>query len=223
MPNADLVQRFAEARGPATRLGFLNEDGTPGPRWYDADNPMRANPLVRKIMDPQQQPKPAYAYAQAIAPRTIMEIPPTRFLGDGSAIEISRFALNPGEAFYRQLLPGAAFAYAPPRMFASGDLPLLTASGVDPSILVYAAWYLRHSAALTDSRAHVLEIVEESATDVGPDPEALQIESGRDRWADYFSRISRWVSTPPQNAGVPSGAESLHEQMVRLYGPGAGE
>jgi hypothetical protein len=199
---------LVEGRRLAIKLGYINEDGSPGPRW----GPTYAQPA-------------AYApvYAQAIAPRAIMEIPPTRFLGDGSALEISRFALNPGETFYRQHLPGAAFAYAAPKMFATGDLPLLTASGVDPSILVYAAWFLRHTAALTDSRAHVLEIVEESATDLGPDPEALQIDSGRDRWQDYFARISRWVSTPPQSEGLPAGNQTLQEQMLRLYGPGGGE
>ena len=70
---------------------------------------------------------------------------------------------------------------------------------------------------MTDSRAHVLQMIEESQNDQ-PDPEALQIEAGRDAWQNYFTRISQWVSTPPQ--GQPSGNQTLQEQMRRLYRPG---
>jgi hypothetical protein len=205
MPDVDLV----EGRRLAIKLGYINEDGSPGPRWA----PTYAQPA-------------AYApvYAQALAARTIMEPPPALFLGGGTSLEISRFALNPGEALYRQMLPGARFAYAAPKMLASGDLPLLTASGADPSVLMHAAWYYRHSAAMTDSRAHVLEIVEQSLDNTQLDPEALQIEAGRDRWQEYMLRIGAWVSAVPQQVGVvPEGNREFQEQMQRLYGPGGGE
>jgi hypothetical protein len=189
---------LAKARELAIKLGYINPEQTV---------------YAQRTVYPQVLGRPPL----------IAEMPPTRYFQTGTAIEINRFALNPGEALYRQMLPGASFAYAAPTMFATGDLPLLTGSGVDPSVLVWCAWYLRHSAALTDSRAHVLEIIEESANNsLTPDAEALQTDLGRDRWQNYSARISQWVSAPPRQS-LSDGAQEIRAQMQRLYGPGAGD
>jgi hypothetical protein len=226
---------LAEARRLAIKLGFVNDDGTPGANWFAADNPLREMKAIREYMDPKVitpasqsfgYAQPAYA-PQALSagrPPVITELPPDRYFQTDNTVELDRFAGNPGETLYRTILPGAKFAYAAPTMFAAGDLPIITGSGVDPQVLMWCAWYLRHSAALTDSRAHVLEIIE-SSSDTVPDPEGgLQTDRGRDRWQDYRQRIGQWVSTPPQALiSLTDGDRLIKEQMQKLYGPDAGE
>ena len=95
-------------------------------------------------------------------------------------------------------------------MFGSGDLPLITGSGVDPALLAWCPWYLRHSGAFTESRAHVLAIIEEGLDD-DPDTERLQTESGRGNLQQYLARIATWVTTP-----MPE-AEMSDEEVDRIF------
>jgi hypothetical protein len=112
-------------------------------------------------------------------------------------------------------LPGATFAYAAPTMFATGDLPLITGSGVDPAVLKWTPWHLRHSAAFSPSASHVLQIIEAGLSgDI--DPDRLQTSDGQDQLQAYFGRIAEWVSAP-----VPD-QEPSEEEMSRLFGPGPG-
>jgi hypothetical protein len=204
---ADITEQ--ELRDLIVRLGYSDDGYTlKAPSVATASTAFGSTPLT---------------YAQAIGrPPFVAEMPPSRFFSISDPVELDRFALNPGEAIYRQLLPGARFAYSAPTMFASGDLPIITGSGVDPSLLVWCAWYYRHSAALTDSRAHVLEIIEESASPA-PNPDELQTPLGRDRWQNYLTRVNAWVSTPPPQKGLPTGTQALQDQMRELYGPNGGQ
>jgi hypothetical protein len=94
----------------------------------------------------------------------------------------------------------AQFVGQEPTMFASGDLPPNTARGVDPSILQWSAWEMRHSAAYAESRAQVLEIIEASANGLATDPQIaaeLSNQRGRDGLSDYLARVNEWAATLP--------------------------
>jgi hypothetical protein len=157
----------------------------------------------------------SYSALTYSAPQVIMEKPPIQYLRtQGSAeAQLDRFSMNPGEAWFRSIMPGATFAGPAPEMFNSGPLPPITASGLDPSVLARCAWPLRHSAAYTESRARVLMIVEESASPE-PDYDSLQIDAGRDALQDYMLRISSWVVEPTDQ---PIGMEELEQQAAQLW------
>lgn len=127
---------------------------------------------------------------------------------------INRYALRPGREFVAQALPGAQLdANAEPTMFASGDLPPLTGSGADPSVLAWCSWEMRHSAAYANSRSQVLEIVEASAEGIVEDE--LQNEPGRHALASYVARVRSWASTMPSEPDrVPT-----EEEMASWFPP----
>jgi hypothetical protein len=135
----------------------------------------------------------------------------------GMQTPINRFSMNPGAEYF------AAIPGDPPSMFGTGDLPIITGSGVDPSVLRWVAWPLRHSAAFTQRRDEVAIMVELSM--VG-DPEAwendadLQNEAGRQSLNDYWARVFTWVSTLPTDASGLS--ELTPEEIARLYPEGTG-
>jgi hypothetical protein len=49
-----------------------------------------------------------------------------------------------------------------PSMFAAGDLPVFTASGVDVDVLRFVPWTDRHSVATTANRAEVFQMVQDA-------------------------------------------------------------
>ena len=77
-------------------------------------------------------------------PPQILERSAGRWLGN--QVNVDRYAANPGGDYYSALIPGLS---NPPTMFATGDLPIMTASGVDPAMLRWVPWTIRHSAART--------------------------------------------------------------------------
>jgi hypothetical protein len=113
------------------------------------------------------------------------------FGGNGPTFLVDRYSLNPLIDFARQL-PGGLPAGNPPTMFAAGDLPLLTASGVDVELLRWVPWYLRHSAAATPNPAHIFHILEDTSEE-----DALQNKAGTDAWFRYRSEVTRWLTAPP--------------------------
>jgi hypothetical protein len=113
----------------------------------------------------------------------------------GSRYRIDRFALAPGREYVAQAVPASEVVGEGPTFFASGDLPPLTGSGVDPSILQWCAWEMRHSAAFTDSAPHVLEIVEASAE--GIIEAELQNEAGRSALNRYIGAVHTWAKHHP--------------------------
>lgn len=111
-------------------------------------------------------------------PPTVMELPPQELMVGSQPIPLDRYALRPGGDYFRKALgPNAQFAGPEPTMFAHGDLPHFTASGIDPQQLRWAPWWLRHSAAYTESRALALTIIEQIDLD---DSRELQTAGGRD-------------------------------------------
>jgi hypothetical protein len=123
-------------------------------------------------------------------PPSIVEQPP-----DWTNIpaNLDRYAANPLVEYYRSAMPGAEFVGPEPTMFLHGNLPVITASGLDPAILRWVPFWARHDAALTESRGRVFALIEE-----GDDPPiGLLSQAGRKGWEEYAGRVSSWVSTMP--------------------------
>ena len=84
-----------------------------------------------------------------------------------------------------------------PTLFATGDLPPFTTSGVDPSILEGLPYHWRHAAAYESDRSVVLDWLEQ----VAQDRDAFGRAGGRQHpgLLEYQVRMERWVaglSTP---------------------------
>lgn len=107
-----------------------------------------------------------------------------------------------------------AFRPTPPTLFASGDLPTYTASGLDPAELTRVPWYARHAvaaaAALEDAQALI-------AFYGGTDGVAMAAETRRHQGnRDYEARVWEW-------AGAGEEAAELAEQGTGASArPGAG-
>jgi hypothetical protein len=128
----------------------------------------------------------------------------------GMQTPVNRFSLNPGSEYYATI-PGT-----PPTMFAAGDLPIITGSGVDPSVLRWVAWPLRTTAAFTESRSSVAQLIELS---LDGDPETyyeLVSDAGTAAMRAYWDRITGWVSTPEQPGPLTA------EDYAQLYNDGNG-
>jgi hypothetical protein len=152
--------------------------------------------------------------AGAGGPSPVYEAPPSRIFPIGNQnIQVDRYAANPAEAFYRQLLAGTTLVGSAPEMFGAGPLPAFTASGVDPAQLRWVPWTHRHTAAVADSRSTVLLLVEAGLQGI-LDPEDQQSPSGHSLWTDYMQRIAAWVQTQP----VDDQTANIDEQLRRVYG-----
>ena len=96
---------------------------------------------------------------------------------------INRFSLNPGGDYY------AGISGTPPTMFGAGDLPVITGSGVDPSILRWVAWPIRTTAAFTESRGTVAMLIE------------VSLEGDPEEWHDCSALTGgqHWTPTSPRS------------------------
>jgi hypothetical protein len=121
---------------------------------------------------------------------------------------VDRYSLRPGVDFVRQLLPGAVFVGAEPRMFnsGSGDLPRITGCGESPDVLRFLPWQLRHAGFATASRAHLAALLEEGADG---DPDNLQTKEGRQLLGSYFVRVRSWAIEPPESAPTDEEIDAL--------------
>jgi hypothetical protein len=78
---------------------------------------------------------------------------------------------------------------APPTMFADGDLPVFTASGIDPRELLKVPWYARHAVAAAPSAATVFEAIEQFAQD----PMDWQGKYQHGGAQEYATRVRTWL------------------------------
>jgi hypothetical protein len=107
-------------------------------------------------------------------------------------VQLDVYGTNPLVEDARQSTGAYASAIresAPPTMFADGDLPVFTASGVDPRELLKVPWYARHAVAAAPSAATVLEAIEHFAHDA-IDWEGKYQHNGA---LDYTTRVSTWL------------------------------
>jgi hypothetical protein len=217
----------AEAQWKANWWARLKATDTTGETVIGpADNPLARLDQPRIETDPitgrqtykgsfQAQPQAALGISSASVGSPPIMLEYTRNQWIGMQTPVNRFSINPGAEYY------AAIPGTPPTMFGVGDLPIITGSGVDPSVLRWVAWPLRHSAAFTSSRADVAIMIELSM--IG-DPEAwqndqdLQNEAGRQSLNDYWARVFTWVNTLPADG---NGLGDLTpEEIARFYPDG---
>jgi hypothetical protein len=188
-----------------------------------ADNPLARFDQPRIETDPitgrqtykgsfAAQPQAAFSGGSSSpvgSPPIMLEYTRSNWIG-GMQTPINRFAMNPGSEYYSNI-PGT-----PPTMFAAGDLPIITGSGVDPSVLRWVAWPLRTTAAFTESRASVAQLIELS---LDGDPETyyeLLSDAGTAAMRAYWDRITAWVSTPEQPGPL------TEEDYAQFYNDGNG-
>lgn len=107
----------------------------------------------------------------------------------------------------------AAAIEAPPTMFTVGDLPLFTASGIEPATLLELPWMARHAAAAASERARVARIFEQCR------PRTEEALAVADSYADaegareYRVRVDNWISgnTAAQRAAASPFPEPMTE------------
>lgn len=118
------------------------------------------------------------------------------------------YAANPLADAYRETnretYAAAVNGGAPPTLFSSGDLPVFTASGIDPSLLARLPWTVRHVAARADlATAHRLfdeYLPNGQRDDAIEKADSAAMTHGNDLAnIEYQQRVSLWVRT----SGVP--------------------
>jgi hypothetical protein len=236
-PAADLVARYqahferkgdsaAEAKTKAEFWAQLKQSAPAGSMVMDpdmnVDDHLMQWRMERAGLDPSSITNDArqsiYAVQASTAggPPLAKEPPPSYYFPITNGITVDRYSMNPGEDFYRQLLAGSSFDGPAPTMFGSGPLPVITASGIDAQQLRWVPWFYRHTAALTESRALVVSLIEQGLTGA-IDPLAYQTIEGREPWQEYAGRIAQWVQAVP----LDEQSSGIDEQIARLYGPGS--
>jgi hypothetical protein len=138
---------------------------------------------------------------EALAPGTARAIPATIAAaapaGPPAGADPRWFAANPAlDDLARQhpaiVRAAAGRTTAPPTLFAGGDLPPFTASGIDPHVLMSVPWPVRHRIAATTSRAEALDLIEEFAD---PADAPMASEYMRDMGnRDYQARVLKWAA-----------------------------
>lgn len=117
-------------------------------------------------------------------------------------VEIDAFALNPFLDDLRQTTPGevekaTAHDRNVPTMFSAGDVPIFTASGFDPNLLLRLPWSVRHKAALSDNATEVAEIFERCGGGKIDDVYAAEMLGSGDEGLDqYKHRLEVWLNAP---------------------------
>jgi hypothetical protein len=138
----------------------------------------------------------------ASRPEPVLEPMPLELAGRHQDVLVGRYALRPGVDFVKAVMPEATFPGEAPEMFSTGVLPVFTASGIDPELLRNVRWTLRHAAAMSSSRALVLQMIETGDAN-------LQTREGQDALTSYFAEVWRWATTPPPTEPTDDEAASL--------------
>jgi hypothetical protein len=134
-------------------------------------------------------PKTATSW-NANRPEPMLEPLPLELAGRHQDVLVGRYALRPAVDFVKAVMPEATFLGEAPEMFSTGVLPVFTASGIDPELLRNVRWTLRHAAAMSASRALVLQMIETGDAN-------LQTREGHEALTTHFGEVWRWATTPP--------------------------
>jgi len=102
-------------------------------------------------------------------------------------------------------------------MWATGNLPAFTVSGVDPSVLASLPAGVRHAAAALPTRAALMALVDQQAG--APDGTIIRSPG----WDEYQARVTNWGSglhadADPVPAPTPEDEDAL---MSSMFGPDA--
>jgi hypothetical protein len=112
----------------------------------------------------------------------------------GPTIDIDIFDLNPYVTLVRQLPAADGISGEPPSMFSAGDLPIITASGLDPELLRWIPWTHRNSAAASGNPAEIYTMIEEADA---LSQEVLQNRQGVEAFQRYRAAVWAWATKPP--------------------------
>lgn len=110
-------------------------------------------------------------------------------------VEVDAFGRNPLLDDARQVMPHMASRLASaPTLFATGDLPLVTASGNPPSMLNQLPARLRPGAARA-SQQRFAELVLDCATEDGAAYALMYAPEANDPgWYEYEQRMRDWLA-----------------------------
>lgn len=121
------------------------------------------------------------------------------FINPTKTVRVDEFGRNPLAEDIRQASPevyaeSVTDSGPPPTLFEAGDLPLFTASGIDPQLLLQLPWSVRHPAARADA-GEAQRLFER----FGGDPEAAADDGRATYWShegndEYRARLERWAS-----------------------------
>jgi hypothetical protein len=149
------------------------------------NDPWRAGPIVSAVL----------AEGDAVPP---------------GAVAVSAWDLNPLVAYVNQTAgPGYG---EPPGLFSNGDdVPLFTASGIEPADLLRAPFLLRHALAACPSRADAFAIQEVSVDEAAFGEPRVE-KFGRFGWGSYVQRCWAWATAQPPPEPLTD------DEMTRLFG-----
>jgi hypothetical protein len=200
--------RRVTATGPGEMFTLQDVQHAAAGRAAAASDPYRA-----LYGDDGIQSKPLSAAAQqaraqvaAAAPRGARE---TKSVFADVTVLVDDYGRNPMVDDLRQALP-QLYAMAvkdgpPPTLFASGDLPVMTASGLEPFKLMQLPWYGRHRAAAEPDRAKLMALFEDAAED----PAILLLTPHRAN-EEYVKRIRSWASGAAAATAQKSAANAVN-------------
>jgi hypothetical protein len=122
------------------------------------------------------------------------------------------FSVNPlldeGRIHYPALIDAAmADDPNPPRLFGDRDLPVITASGLDPHLLADLPWMLRRPVAQAPTMKAAFDLIDRFTGGEVADPDLSALRYARSN-ADYLEEFSMWLVGPagrPSNAQPPQG------------------
>lgn len=143
--------RTARATGPggaitvadAYRAAGRSEDAA---RWEARRQPGRSRSAAA------HRPMPRSAVASAPTRPHLIVSQRSLWTRENTMVDVDAYGPNPVAEDLRQVAPNQYTAAiqrsgAPPTLFATGDLPLFTTSGMDPQLLMQLPYVARHAAA----------------------------------------------------------------------------
>jgi len=114
-------------------------------------------------------------------------------------VDIDEFALNPLFDDFKQsatdseVRDALAFDSNVPEMFTGGPVPLFTAGGFDPQLLLRLPWIVRHHAATAEKPSVIADIFERcGAGDADAVQNAILLGDGHKGIAAYRARFDAW-------------------------------
>jgi len=153
---------------------------------------------------PAGRTAPTAASSAAVAAR-VMTFP--SWFASGVEVSYDVYARNPLVEDMRQAVPGP-YAEAlrargvPPTLFAAGDTPPFTASGIDPTALLQVPWTARHAIAAEANGAKAYATFQRALTDVDF---AAALSGWDGPNAAYRRRLEEWLYGDAGYHPMPSG------------------
>ncbi|WP_369053901.1 E3 binding domain-containing protein [Kineococcus terrestris] len=116
----------------------------------------------------------------------------------GTSGDAGRYPLNPAVDTLRSSDPqryhAALRRSSAPTLFAAGDLPPFTASGMDPNVLRQVPWQARHPVAAASSTAEAYALVQRFSDPVSGETDAAMTYDTHPANVDYQRRVQTWVA-----------------------------